>query len=50
MPGGTFDTTGVAGLALGGGIGHLMGVQGLTLDRLVSGAMDAGSLARWIQS
>ena len=36
MPGGTFDTTGVAGLALGGGIGHLMGTQGLTLDRLVS--------------
>jgi FAD/FMN-containing dehydrogenase len=36
MPGGTFDTTGVAGLTLGGGLGHLMGVQGLTLDRLVS--------------
>jgi FAD/FMN-containing dehydrogenase len=36
MPGGTFDTTGVAGLTLGGGLGHLMGVHGLTLDRLVS--------------
>src|SRR3954465_15926067 len=36
MPGGTFDTTGVAGLTLGGGLGHLMGVYGLTLDRLVS--------------
>jgi FAD/FMN-containing dehydrogenase len=36
MPGGTFDTTGVAGLTLGGGLGHLMGVQGLTLDHLVS--------------
>ena len=35
MPGGTFDTTGVAGLTLGGGLGHLMGVQGLTLDHLV---------------
>ena len=36
MPGGTFDTTGVAGLTLGGGIGHLMGLYGLTLDNLVS--------------
>src|SRR4051812_43356885 len=36
MPGGTFDTTGVAGVTLGGGLGHLMGVYGLTLDRLVS--------------
>ena len=36
MPGGTFDTTGVAGLTLNGGIGHLMGVYGLTLDHLVS--------------
>jgi FAD/FMN-containing dehydrogenase len=36
MPGGTFDTTGVAGLTLGGGIGHLMGLHGLTLDNLVS--------------
>ena len=36
MPGGTYDTTGVAGLTLGGGIGHLMGLHGLTLDNLVS--------------
>ncbi len=36
MPGGTFDTTGVGGLTLVGGIGHLMGVQGLTLDNLAS--------------
>jgi FAD/FMN-containing dehydrogenase len=36
MPGGTYDTTGVAGLTLGGGIGHLIGMHGLTLDNLVS--------------
>jgi FAD/FMN-containing dehydrogenase len=36
MPGGTYDTTGVAGLTLAGGIGHLMGLHGLTLDNLVS--------------
>jgi len=36
MPGGTYDTTGVAGLTLGGGFGHLMGLHGLTLDNLVS--------------
>jgi FAD/FMN-containing dehydrogenase len=36
VPGGTFDTTGVAGLTLGGGIGHLMGLYGLSLDNLVS--------------
>jgi FAD/FMN-containing dehydrogenase len=36
VPGGTFDTTGVAGLTLSGGIGHLMGPYGLTLDSLVS--------------
>jgi hypothetical protein len=34
MPGGTYDTTGVAGLTLGGGIDHLMGTHGLTLDNL----------------
>jgi FAD/FMN-containing dehydrogenase len=34
-PGGTFGDTGVAGLTLGGGIGHLMGPYGLTLDNLV---------------
>ena len=36
MPGGTFDTTGIAGLTLGGGIGYLIGAYGLTLDNLVS--------------
>jgi FAD/FMN-containing dehydrogenase len=35
-PGGTFGDTGVAGLTLGGGMGHLLGVHGLTLDNLVS--------------
>jgi FAD/FMN-containing dehydrogenase len=34
-PGGTFGDTGVAGLTLGGGIGHLMGLHGLTLDNLL---------------
>ena len=32
--GGTFDTTGVAGLTLGGGIGHLMGRFGLSCDNV----------------
>jgi len=34
--GGTFDTTGVAGLTLGGGIGHLMSSLGLACDRLLA--------------
>jgi FAD/FMN-containing dehydrogenase len=35
-PGGTFGDTGVAGLTLGGGIGHLIGPHGLTLDNLLA--------------
>ena len=35
-PGGTFGDTGVAGLTLGGGIGHLIGAYGLTLDNLLT--------------
>src|SRR2546427_9856973 len=36
MPGGTFGDSGVAGLTLGGGIGHLSPAFGLTLDNLLS--------------
>jgi FAD/FMN-containing dehydrogenase len=34
--GGTVGSTGIAGLTLGGGIGHLMGTHGLTCDTLVA--------------
>jgi len=36
MPGGTYGDTGVAGLTLTGGIGHLTGAYGLSLDNLLS--------------
>jgi FAD/FMN-containing dehydrogenase len=47
-PGGTFGDTGVAGLTLGGGIGHLIGLHGLTLDNLVSATVvtAAGDVVR----
>jgi len=35
-PGGTFGDTGVAGLTLGGGIGHLSPAYGLSLDNLLA--------------
>src|SRR5256886_1837933 len=34
-PGGTFGDTGIAGLTLGGGLGHLSPAYGLTLDNLL---------------
>jgi FAD/FMN-containing dehydrogenase len=40
-PGGTFGDTGVAGLTLGGGVGHLMGLHGLTLDNLLAATVVA---------
>jgi FAD/FMN-containing dehydrogenase len=47
-PGGTFGDTGVAGLTLGGGIGHLIGMHGLTLDNLVGATVVTadGSIVR----
>lgn len=36
MPGGTYGDTGIAGLALTGGIGHLIGAYGLTLDNITA--------------
>jgi FAD/FMN-containing dehydrogenase len=39
VPGGTFGDTGVGGLTLGGGLGYLLGIAGLTCDNLVSAEM-----------
>jgi FAD/FMN-containing dehydrogenase len=38
-PGGIVSNTGIAGLTLGGGIGWLMGVHGLTVDNLLGAEM-----------
>ena len=43
MPGGTYGDTGVAGLTLTGGIGHLIGAFGLTLDNLLSAELVTAS-------
>ena len=41
-PGGTFGDTGVAGLTLGGGLGHLSPSLGLTLDNLLAATVVTG--------
>ena len=48
MPGGTYGDTGVGGLTLTGGIGHLTGLYGMTLDNLVEAELvtASGSVVR----
>ena len=43
MPGGTYGDTGVGGLTLTGGIGHLTGLYGMTLDNLVAAELVTAS-------
>ena len=43
MPGGTYGDTGVGGLTLTGGIGHLTGRHGMTLDNLVTAELVTAS-------
>ena len=43
VTGGAISTTGIAGLTLGGGLGWLMGVQGLAADNLLSAELVTAS-------